>query len=130
MKNRLFYAHEDDRHIMLKKDCVEIQHWVETLTYYALEMDAFMAIIDESKEPSPHREELKWLKEQNKVNLKNLSRYELVQLKAWECYDVDCELFYLNNHEEFRQIVMDHISAYRTLKKELFKEILEKVKKS
>jgi hypothetical protein len=40
--------------------------------------------------------------------------------KAAECEDVDCDMFYVTEHEKFRKNYSAHLKRYREVKEEYF----------
>ena len=126
MKNQLFYTHEDDHQIMLKKDDVEIQHWLASLNYYTEEIQSFLQLAKNLKLSPTTVQQLNEVNSKNAECVKELSRYEIARLNAWECDDMACDSFYLNNHEEHRKLVMDHIHDYRATKKAVLAQLITK----
>lgn len=124
MYSRPFHTHEDDRLIMKKKDKVETGNWLEHLEFVADEIEYLIRL--ESRIPGSDAlsRELHNIRRENTLQMAALYRYENSMVNALECDDMQCDAFYLNNHEKNRNSCMDHLKKYGTLKIKVFSALL------
>ncbi|SFC45458.1 hypothetical protein SAMN04487891_111109 [Flagellimonas taeanensis] len=125
MTSRLFNDHEADDRIMLKKDKVEVGHWAESLEHIDEEIRMLLALEDRFLNDSALHVELLALQRENTLKSGMLYRYENAMRNAWECDDMACDTYYLNKHEKYRELYMEHLKSYRKLKSKLFSRLLD-----
>ncbi|WP_318345811.1 hypothetical protein [Flagellimonas baculiformis] len=124
MTSRLFNGHDADDRIMLKKDKVELGHWIKSLEYIHEELGLLLALEDRFLEDSMLHVELLALQRENTVKSGMLHRYENAMRNAWECDDMACDTYHLDNHEKHRELYVEHLESYRKLKCKVFSRLL------
>ncbi|UGU14417.1 hypothetical protein LS482_11945 [Sinomicrobium kalidii] len=124
MYSKPFYTHEDDRIIMKKKDKTEIGNWLKYLEFTAREIEYLIRL--ESRIPGSDvlSRELHDIRRENTLQMAALYRYENSMVNALECDDMQCDAFYLNNHEKNRSSCMEHLKKYGNLKLRVFSRLL------
>lgn len=126
---RPFYPHESDDRIMRKKDRAEIGNWTDDLEYINEELDLLLDMEDCMLNRSEHYQHLHTLRRENQLRLSVLYRYEGNMRKSIECDTMECDAFYLHNHEKNRNLYVDHLKKYRDVKRKVLSKILLKAKR-
>ena len=121
------YTHESDASIMAKKDKAEVVNWAEALSYVNEELEYLLNIGDRMLHNRELYQQLLSLRSDNTLHLATLHRYESSLGKAIECDTVACDAYYLHHHEKNRNVYIDHLKNYRTIKTRVFSKILSKV---
>ena len=129
MSRRIFYEHESDSLIMLKKDKKELESWTESLDFIGEEMNYLITIENLMLNDHGLYNELLNMRRENTLKSGIMYRYETSKLNAHECDDMACDAYYLNNHEKHRDLYLEHLGKYRALKRKLLSKILLKVKR-
>ncbi|RAV28579.1 hypothetical protein [Sinomicrobium soli] len=120
METKPFHVHDDDRQIMIKKDRIQAKHWVEHLGFIDREIAYLIKL------SSGFREQLEMIRKQNELLISALSAYDTRIADMAECDDMECEVYYLEQHEDFRNGFINHRKQYEVLKEALFSELLAK----
>ena len=126
---KLFYNHEHDSRIMMKKDRAEVNNWTDDLEYINEELEYLIDIEDRMLNSSHLYQQLHDLRRQNQVRLGALYRYERAMRNIIECDTTDCDIYYLNNHEKNRNSYIQHKRKYRELKTKVLSMILLNAKR-
>ena len=126
---KLFYAHESDSKIAVKKDRAEVNTWTNDLEYFNEELEYLLGIEDKVLNNRQLYMQMLELRRENQLKLGMLYRYEASMQNAIECDTTECDTFYLHTHEKNRGVYMDHIKKYRTLKSAVLSKILQFVKR-
>lgn len=123
------YDHDSPEAINFKNSSIELEDWIELLNYSEKEISNLLSLV---KSPPKDNEELtlriknlEHIREVNKDNLAKLLKYRNSLPKAAECEDVECDMFYVNEHISYRKMYRDHIDNYRKIKEEFFEAIIE-----
>lgn len=116
MNEKLFYDHEADSIIMMKKDKAEIENWISDLEFMNNEIEYLMKIEHKILNNASIRENLLTVRRENTLVLGVLYKYEANQRNVIECDNMKCNAFYLNSHEKSRNSYLKHIQRYRELK--------------
>lgn len=124
MNTRLFYEHEADSQIMLKKDKVEVDGWTDSLEYINEELQYLLDIEDRLLNDSNLYTQLYAMNQENTLKSSALYRYITSLRNARECDNMACDAYYLNNHEKHRNLYLEHLKNYRTLKSKVLSKIL------
>lgn len=122
---RLFYSHEPDSNIMIKKDRAEVNNWTEDLEYINKELETLLDI----EKRMLNNQQLHSLKRENQLKLGALYTYENTIQKAIECDTTECDAFYLHKHEKNRDVYIEHVKKYKSIKLEVLSKILSNIKK-
>ena len=128
MSSKLFYNHEEDASIMMKIDKDELRNWIDNLEFIAEELAYLMEIEERIANNKAIHQELIELKQENTDKLAELRRYNNSTLSNLECDTMECDAFYLENHESKRNAYLEYIKKYRQTKTKTFSMILLKAK--
>jgi len=120
----LFYAHEPDSLIAIKKDTAEVNNWIDDLDYVNEEIDFLLDIEDRMLNNRRLYQQLHEIRRENMIILGILRRYENNLQNATECDTTACDAFYLSNHEKNRNRYANHVKVYRFLKTKVLSKIL------
>ncbi|MCF8715722.1 hypothetical protein JM658_12875 [Joostella atrarenae] len=124
MREQLFYNHEDDSFIMKKKDKEEVGNWTDHLEFINSELNYFIKIEEQLIKDINISNALKELRRSNAIVLKDLYRYDVSLGMSIECDTVDCDTFYLGNHEKCRKVYLDFIERVKTFKLTFYSKML------
>lgn len=118
------YNHDTPEAIAFKNNSKELDNWIEHLSYIEKEIvnllnlgNSELAKVFESKTVI---ENLTREKEKNAAAIDAFLKYKEGLPKAAECEDVDCDMFYITEHEKFRKTYLAHLKSYREVKEEYF----------
>tara|TARA_R110001632_G_scaffold85411_2_gene187494 strand:+ start:99 stop:491 length:393 start_codon:yes stop_codon:yes gene_type:complete len=125
---KLYYSHESDNRIMIKKDKIEIDNWTDDLEYINEELEYLLEIEDRMLNNTILYQELETLSRENILNLRALYRYEGTVRDAIECDTIECDAFYLSKHERNRKLYLEHKKKYRDIKSKVLSNILLEAK--
>lgn len=123
----IFYPHESDAGIAVKKDKSEVATWADDLSYVNEELEYLLNIEDRMLQSSELYQQLLSVRRENTLRLATLHRYENSLGKAMECDTTACDAYYLHHHEKNRNVYLEHLKNYRTLKTKVLSKILSKV---
>ena len=121
---KLFYNHESDSRIMIKKDKAEVNNWTDDLEYINEELEYLLDIEDRILKNAQVYQQLHDLRRENQLRLGGLYRYEGAIRNAIECDTTACDLYYLNNHEKNRNTYVQHKRKYRDVKEKVLSMVL------
>ncbi len=118
------YDHDSPEAIAFKNNSIELDNWIEHLNYIEKEIVNLLNLgnsellkVFESKNVI---EKLAREKEKNVATIDAFLKYKEGLPKAAECEDVDCDMFYVTEHEKFRKTYLAHLKSYREVKEEYF----------
>ncbi|MDC8000941.1 hypothetical protein POV26_07825 [Aequorivita todarodis] len=118
------YNHDTPEAIAFKNNSIELDNWIEHLNYIEKEIvnllnlgNTELSKVFESKNVI---EKLAREKETNAAAIDAFLKYKEGLPKAAECEDVDCDMFYVTEHEKFRKTYLAHLKKYREVKEEYF----------
>jgi len=118
------YNHDSQESIVFKNNCNELNNWITHLGYIFKEIENLLNLskveLSNALEHQPVVTKLSIKREENNIILKNFRKYKESLPKAMECEDMDCDMYYVNEHEKFRNIYMVHLENYRRVKEEYF----------
>lgn len=126
MNARPFYNHESDSRIMRKKDKIELSIWMEHLEYIGEELTYLHEVENRIIHNHPLFLQLQRVRREITLKSAQLYRYELSMRNSLEYDDLDCDAYYLHNHERQRVIYMEYVRNFRALKKIVFARLLKK----
>lgn len=126
MNARPFYNHESDSRIMRKKDKIELSIWMEHLEYIGEELTYLHEVENRIIHDHPLFLQLQRVRREITLKSAQLYRYELSMRNSLEYDDLDCDAYYLHNHERQRVIYMEYVRNFRALKKIVFARLLKK----
>lgn len=123
------YNHDSQESIVFKNNSIELNNWTTHLGYVSGEIENLLNLskveLSRTLEHQPVLTKLSIKREENNIILKNFRKYKESLSKAVECEDMDCDMFYVNEHEKFRNIYMVHLEKYRKIKEEYFNLIVK-----
>ncbi len=118
------YDHDSPEAIAFKNNSIELDNWIEHLNYIEKEIVNLLNLgnsellkVFESKNVIG---KLAREKEKNVATIDAFLKYKEGLPKAAECEDVDCDMFYVTEHEKFRKTYLAHLKSYREVKEEYF----------
>lgn len=118
------YDHDSPEAIAYKHSSIESENWVEHLNYIDKEITNLInlskAELSKNFESQPVISKLQNEKEDNAEAIDTFLKYRESLPKAAECEDVDCDMFYVGEHEKFRKAYIGHLKKYRQVKEEYF----------
>ncbi|SRR5690554_2142857 len=119
------YDHDSSEAINYKNSAIELEEWLAQLTYVQREISNLLSLANSGSANDPefkkHHEILEKKKETNNNNVQSLMEYRNTLPKAAECEDVECDMFYINEHMKYRKMYRDHMIDYRNVKEDFFK---------
>ena len=126
MSSNLFYSHEEEGSIMKKKDKLELNNWIDSLEFITNELELLLEIEDKVIRNDNAYKELSTLKNDNSIILSSLFQYKNATNKTPECDTMECDNFFMANHEAKRDSYIKHIQNYRSAKTKTLSMILLK----
>lgn len=124
------YNHDTPEAITFKNNSIELDNWIEHLNYIEKEIINLLNLgnteLSKVFESKHVMEKLAREKETNAATIDAFLKYKEGLPKAAECEDVDCDMFYVTEHEKFRKTYLAHLKGYREVKEEYFSMLSEK----
>ncbi|WP_310993322.1 hypothetical protein [Aequorivita marina] len=118
------YDHDSPEAITYKHNSIESENWVEHLNYIDKEIKNLLNLsrteLANNFQSQPVISKLEKEKEANTEAIDKFLNYRESLPKAAECEDVDCDMFYVGEHEKFRKTYISHLKKYRKVKEEYF----------
>lgn len=123
------YNHDSPEAITFKNSSIELDNWIEHLNYIEKEITNLLKLgkteLSEIFNAHDILDKLVREKETNSAAIDTFLKYKEGLPKAAECEDVDCDMFYITEHERFRKTYLAHLKKYRDVKEEYF-DVLSK----
>ncbi|SMC44532.1 hypothetical protein [Cellulophaga tyrosinoxydans] len=119
------YATDSDKVIMFKKDNTEIKNWIENLEFVNEELEYFDKIEQKILRNTTINQFIKTSKRNTTLELSKLYRYENNMSKIMECDNIQCDTYYLNNHEQNRRTYLELLVQLNSLKMKIYEDLLE-----
>ncbi|MRI00003.1 hypothetical protein GH721_05580 [Kriegella sp. EG-1] len=123
-----FYPYKSDQTAIIKKDKAEINNWANNLEYISEELEQLITLERQLLNNSDLLQQLHSIRRENTLRLGSLYKYEGAIRNSINDDKVSCDTFYLNNHEKNRNMYVEHIKKYRTIKTKVFTRIVEHAK--
>jgi hypothetical protein len=118
------YNHDSPEAITFKNNFIELDNWIEHLNYIEKEIVNLLnlgkAELSKAFESHTIIDKLAREKETNAASIDAFLKYKEGLPKAAECEDVDCDMFYVTEHERYRKTYLAHLKRYREVKEEYF----------
>ncbi|CAM1335192.1 hypothetical protein [Tenacibaculum aestuariivivum] len=124
MESNIYVDYDAETQIIQSRSFRELDMWISHVNYIADECDRLAKIASNLIKNKVLRDDLLLMMKKNSELLINLHKTRNDTEKLNECDDVACDLFYLNKHEKARSLFSKHINTYRTLKEEVFFNLL------
>src|SRR5690606_30473327 len=113
----------------LKNSFTELSNWLTHLSYIIKEIDNLLNLsqgeLSNALGQQPVVSKLSLKREETTIVLNDFRKYRNNLSKAAECEDMDCDMFYVNEHKKYRTIYISHLENYRQVKEEYFNLILQ-----
>src|SRR5690606_21775469 len=122
----VFFEHDSDR-LIAKKDTLELGNWIDHLVANGQELEILINIAKKLPNNEDMIRDLKELTLENKLHLGVFYRYKSSLINLHECEDMECDIYYVNKHEEYRNLYAALLRASHKLKEELYTRILVKL---
>lgn len=123
----VFYEHDSDDKLIAKKDALELSNWIEHLVNNGRELEILINIAKKLSNDDDMIGNLKELTLENKLHLGVFYRYKSSMVNLHECEDMECDIYYVNKHEEYRNLYAGILQASHKLKEKLYTQILGKL---
>lgn len=125
MASNTFFSHDTDEEIIQTKRLQDLSIWENHLSYITNECDWLTKIASNKIGDKVLRDRLLEMSEINSALLNQLYIYKGSIGRFNECDDLECDLFYINQHDVFCTKYIKHIEDYRSIKNEVYLKILE-----
>ena len=118
------YNHDTPETIAFKNNTIELDNWINHLEYIEKEITNLVNLskveLANALDQHPVLMKLSIKKKENNTTLNSFRKYKDGLPQAAECEDVDCDMFYVTEHERYRKVYMYHLEKYRRVKEEYF----------
>lgn len=117
----VFYEHDSDQNLIAKKDALEINNWIDHLNQNMIELEKLEKLV--KKLPNGGKELSHKLRELNldcKLQISVFYRYKSSMINIHECEDMECDIYYLNKHEEHRALYQSNVKKSNAIKEDVF----------
>ena len=120
------YREEDIQIMKLESD---VENWEMSIEFAEKEINFFNKLLNSSdymkntenkKKSLDLLDQLKTIHETNKSCLMEILEFSNKLEGMNECEDLQCETFFLNSHEEFKNKIEKHLLRFRALKGRIF----------
>lgn len=123
------YNHDSPEAITFKNNYIELENWLDHLNYIEKEITNLVNLgkAELTVNSESHPVLLKFKKEKitNDLKITEFQKYQDGLPRAVECEDVECDMFFISEHEKFRKAYMKHLENYRKIKEEYFSVLLK-----
>ena len=119
-----FYSNDTDDQIIQKKLDKEVQMWISHLDYVSIEADRLAKIASNKLQAVALRDRILSTIDSNVNLLNELYNYRNSLENFNECDALECDMFYLGQHDTLCDRYLKHVSEYRILKDEVYLELL------
>lgn len=124
MQPNINYDNDSENQIIQKRSLIELNMWASNLNYISEECDYLVKISSNKLKNKDLKDALLLMIEKNANIQHTLLAYRNSADNFIECIDLDCDLFYYNEHEKVRNLYTEYINSYRKLKKDVFDGLL------
>lgn len=123
--NTEIYEHDNDVDVTHKINTVELNNWINHLTYIKKEVNNLvnMCTIDEKLKDKSVLPRFQEKMAENETLLSTLLNYSNSRVDIAECEDMNCDMTFIKEHEAYRKSYLIHLSKYRHLKDEFFDKV-------
>jgi len=125
MDSNTYFSHDTDEHIIQTKRLKNLKMWINHLSYVTNECDWLTKIVSNKIQDKVLRDELLEKNEINSALLNEFYNYNSSMQSFLECDDLDCDLYYINQHDTFYTKYLKHIEEYRLIKNKVYLKILD-----
>jgi len=124
MELNTFFNHDTDEQIVQKRSAEELNLWMSHINYILNESDRLAKIASNVIKNREFRDQFLELIIKNQSVLNELLSYKNTMVHYKECDDFECDLFYINKHEDFREKYIKAVGNYRSHKDEFYSKML------
>ncbi|QVY65695.1 hypothetical protein [Polaribacter sp. Q13] len=104
---------QSESQIIQNRSINEVKRWMLDLSEISSECNDLE--LERLKEMNL-RNEFSTIIENNKMIRNTLLEYKNVLNKPTECIDLECDLFFYNEHKKNRNLYIEHLNNYKSLK--------------
>lgn len=118
------FDHDTDIQVLHKNNKLELGNWIDHLNYLSLEMENLLLIAGQKSFNDPILlQKIEDKRRENSAQLDVYFQYANNLEGTKECQDMECDHFYLSQHEKYRRLYLYHLEKYRRVKDDIFKLI-------
>ncbi|WP_019038309.1 hypothetical protein [Psychroflexus tropicus] len=125
------FNHDTDVDVTHKINTIELDNWVNHLTYIQKELDNLIGLCSRELNHKLKSDEILKRFEKKAVENENvlgaLRRYMNSRSDILECDDMQCDMAYIHEHETYRRSYLYHLDKYRKLKDDFFDVVHDKL---
>jgi len=125
MELNTFFNHDTDEQIVQKRTAEELRLWMSHVNYIINESDRLAKIASNVIKNRAFRDQFLELIIKNKSVLNQLISYKSTMVQYKECDNFECDLYYINKHENFRVLYLKTVIDFRKQKDKFYSEILK-----
>ncbi|MBU2940370.1 hypothetical protein KO494_12560 [Lacinutrix sp. C3R15] len=125
MELNTFFNHDSDEQIVQKRTAEELRLWMSHISYAIKESDRLAKIASNVIKNRDFRDLFLELIIKNQSVLNTLVNYKSTMVQYKECDNFECDLYYINKHENFRVLYLKTITDFRKQKDKFYSEILK-----
>ncbi|MFD2540962.1 hypothetical protein ACFSSB_01410 [Lacinutrix gracilariae] len=125
MELNTFFNHDTDEQIVQKRTAEELRLWMSHINYIINESDRLAKIASNVIKNRAFRDQFLELIIKNKSVLNQLISYKSTMVQYKECDNFECDLYYINKHENFRVLYLKTVIDFRKQKDKFYSEILK-----
>ncbi|MCI2229652.1 hypothetical protein MC378_10790 [Polaribacter sp. MSW13] len=124
MQSNNIYKNDSENQIIQKRSLEELNMWISQVNYILEESNTLAKIASDKLKNKDLRDQFLMIIEKNAGILSAFLTYKNTTDNFMECIDLDCDLFYYNEHEKIRNLYTEYLNNYRSVKKKFFKSLL------
>ena len=124
MELNTFFNHDTDEQIVQKRSAEELNLWMSHINYILNESDRLSKIASNVMKNRDFRDQFLEIIIKNQSVLNALNGYKNTMPQYKECDNFECDLYYINKHEDFRKKYLETVANYRANKNRFYSEIL------
>lgn len=123
--NTNFFEHDTDGQIMQKRSEKELQFWVQHVNALVNENDRLAKVASNLVKKKDYRDEFLLMISDCNLLLKALHNYQKTMVNYKECDSLNCDLYYINQHEVIRKEYENLVTKNSRLKDRFYLMILD-----
>ena len=124
MELETYFDHDSDDQIIQKRSENELAHWLSHVNFITYEGDRMAKIASNVLNNTQLRDAFLNTIEESILVTKTLNAYKKAMPNYKECDHLECDMFYINQHEEVRRDYLKLIATYRELKDVFYAQFL------
>ncbi|AUC84696.1 hypothetical protein CW731_05050 [Polaribacter sp. ALD11] len=115
---------ESESQVLQKRSLEEINLCIEHLNFITEECDYLVRISSNNLNDIDLKDRVLLFTDENTNMYTTFLKYRNTVGDFLECIDLDCDLFYHNEHKKNRDLYQNHLENYREIKRKIFRELL------